>query len=572
MLASTPDLLDPAGCDVFDADELPAFEPPEFDEDEGEGDEHDGERPPLRGNTTPPAGLYDVDWAALEDAYGTAADTPLFIEALTSDDHGDRNFGVYGLYSATTHQGSVYTASEAAIPFLAELVRHDNAMALLFLARIAVGETHFVARPDDVGKATSEYAGAVAEFADDIEAMWARTGDDEPLRLLVLMGREPKELPALTPDATAGLCLAHAFLAARDNGVTPGGAKRTDARVAHLAAARELMAAGPSLYVRAAAAACVVYSGFADDDSLALLHHLAQGEYPVHDTWTADLAELAASAWLFGTDDDGLLTAPDGARPTLYTRLLERMARQFRRSGEVYRPLSPEELTAAQRTTLETALDAAPEAITGVDTVYLWIDVPGTVPAARRLLGDTTGELGRRTSRGLLWFVLEDGLLAQGDRETALAALAEVDAWAALGEVFAAREPGGATESITLTVRHLYGDDRENAATLALCSTFADALAGHRPQAEAFLDEWLPRVSEVDGYDLAFTVPAQRIGTALAALARSGGLPARFHPMVKPYHRFPEYSTVPLPLLRELAEELPADVRDARLAEWADDD
>ncbi|MDX8050798.1 hypothetical protein SK571_15520 [Lentzea sp. BCCO 10_0798] len=469
---------------------------------------------------------------------------------------------MYGLYSATTHQGSVYPASKAAIPFLAELVRHDNATALVFLARIAVGETHFVTRPDDVGKATSEYADVVAEFAGDIEAMWARTGDDEALRLLVLLGREPKELPALSSDATAGLCLAHAFLAARDDGVTPGAAKRTDARAEHVAAARDLMATSPSLYVRGAAAACVVYSGFADDDSLALLHHLAQGEYPVHDAWTTDLAELAASAWSFGTDDDGLLTAPKNSCPNLHSRLLERMARQFRPSGEVYRPLAPEELTAAQRATLETALRTSPETITGVDVDHLWIDVPGTVAAAHRLLGTATGELSRRTSRGLLWFVLEDGLLARDDRESALAALAEVDVWAALAEVFAAQQPNATTESISLTVRR-FGDDRENTVTLALCSAFADALAGHRSQAEAFLDEWLPRVSEVDGYDLAFAVPAQRIGTALAALARSGGLPARFHPMIKPYHRFPEYSEVPLPLLRELAEVLPADARDS---------
>ncbi|GGM87008.1 hypothetical protein GCM10011609_24490 [Lentzea pudingi] len=531
---------------MFDADDLPAFEPPEFDE-HPDGD--DVERPPLRGTTSPPAGLHDVDWAALEDAYGTAAETPWFIEALTSDDGGDRNFGVYGLYSATTHQGSVYTASEAAIPFLAELVRQDNTLALLFLARIAAGETHFVARPDDVGKATSEYAGAVAEFAPDVEAMWARTGDDEALRLLVLLGREPEELPALTPDATAGLCLAHGFLAARDNVVTSGSARSTDARVEHVAAARDLMTHSPSLYVRGAAAACVVYSGFADDHSLALLHHLAQGEYPVHDVWTGDLAELAASAWTFGTDDDGLLTAPNNSLPNLHTRLLERMARQFRPSDRVYRPLAPEELTDAQRTTLETALRASPETITGSDVDHLWIDVPGTVAAAHRLLGTSTGELSRRTSRGLLWFVLENGLLARDDRQSALAALAEVDAWTALGEVFAARRPNGTEESITLTVRRLHGED---AATLALCSVFADALAHHLPQAEAFLAEWLPKVSEVDGYDLAFAVPGQRIGTALAALARSGGLPARFQPMVKPYHRFPEYSTVPLPLLREL--------------------
>ncbi|WP_439658676.1 hypothetical protein ACSHWB_40840 [Lentzea sp. HUAS TT2] len=543
---------------MFDADDLPAFEPPQFDEHPDEGDV---ERPPLLGTTTPPAGLHDVDWAALEDAYGTADETPLFIEALTSDDAGDQSFGVYGLYSATTHQGSVYTASEAAIPFLAELVRRDNPMALTFLARIAVGETHFVARPDDVAKATSQYAGVVAEFAADVEAMWSRTRDDEALRLLVLLGREPEELPALAPDATAGLCLAHGFLAARDNGVTPGATKQADARVEHVAVARDLMANSPSLHVRGAAAACVVYSGFANDDSLALLHHLAQGEYPVHDAWTGDLADLAASAWSFGTSDDALLTAPGNSRPNLHSRLLERVARQFRPSGEVYRPLSPDELTAAQRTTLETALRSSLETITGADVDYLWVDVPGTVAAAHRLLGTATGELSRRTSRGLLWFVLEDGLLARDDRESALAALAEVDAWAALGEVFAGRRPDSTEESISLTVRHFHGDERENAVTLALCSVFADALSAHRIQAEAFLDGWLPQVSEVDGYDLAFKVPGQRIGTALAALVRSGELPERFHPMIKPYHRFPEYSTVPLPLLRELEEVLPAHAR-----------
>ncbi|HUQ56356.1 hypothetical protein [Lentzea sp.] len=87
---------------------------------------------------------------------------------------------------------------------------------------------------------------------------------------------------------------------------------------------------------------------------------------------------------------------------------------------------------------------------------------------------------------------------------------------------------------------------------------------------EAFLDEWLAKVSAMDGHDLAFAVPAHRIGTALTALARSRGLRARFHPMIKPYHRFPVFSEVPLPLPRELAEVLPADARIARLAEWRD--
>lgn len=554
---------------MFDAASLPAFVPPVFEEHDGDDDI---ERPPLRGRTDPPAGLHDVDWAPLEDAYGTADQTPWFVEALTSDDPGDQNFGVYGLYSATTHQGSAYSAAGAAVPFLAELVRRDNSLALVFLTRIAVGETHFVQRPDDVERARSQYADAVAEFAGDVEAMWTRTGDDAALRLLVLLGRTPSALPELGPDADAGLCFAHAFLAARDNEVAAGGVRRASVRTGHLAAARDLMAHSPSLHVRDAAAACVVYSGFADDHALALLHHLAQGEYPVVDAWTGDLAELAAAAWQFGTDDDGLLAASAGTVPALHARLLERMARQFRRSGDTYRPMSPAELTPAQRTTLEVALRSEPGVITGADLTYQWVDVPGTIAGVRRLLGEGDGELARHTSLGPLWFVLEDRLLADGDTAAALTALAEVDAWAALGEVFPARAPDRAEETISLTVRHFYGDEREDAAKLALCSTFADALRDYREPVTAFLDEWLPTVVETDGYDLAFRTPGLRIGTALAALARAGDLPTRFHPMVKPYHRYPKFSSVPMPLLRELAAALPEDVRAARLAEWDEED
>src|SRR5262245_4678871 len=105
---------------MIDLGSLPPFVPTPPDltsvhHDDGQ------ERPPLRGRTDPPAGLRDVNWAQLEDAYGTAGLTPHYIEALTSDDVGDRHFGATGLYSATTHQGRLCSAGEAAVPFLVDL-------------------------------------------------------------------------------------------------------------------------------------------------------------------------------------------------------------------------------------------------------------------------------------------------------------------------------------------------------------------------------------------------------------------------------------------------------------------
>ena len=54
------------------------------------------ERPPLTGkNRYVPDGLYDEPWDHVNDAYGKATLTPFYIEALSSDDEGDVQFGVY---------------------------------------------------------------------------------------------------------------------------------------------------------------------------------------------------------------------------------------------------------------------------------------------------------------------------------------------------------------------------------------------------------------------------------------------------------------------------------------------
>lgn len=80
-------------------------------------------------------------------------------------------------------------------------------------------------------------------------------------------------------------------------------------------------------------------------------------------------------------------------------------------------------------------------------------------------------------------------LLAQEDREPHSPPLPRSTRGHARVRLFAARQPDHAAESITPTVCHVHGDDRENSATLTLCSTFADALRDYRPELEAFLDE-----------------------------------------------------------------------------------
>ncbi|MFE3016042.1 PBS lyase [Streptomyces sp. NPDC059256] len=67
-------------------------------------------------------GIDEVDWAALEHAYGPADDVPELLHGLTSQDPQEREAALDGMYGAVHHQGDVYDSTLACIPFLLELV------------------------------------------------------------------------------------------------------------------------------------------------------------------------------------------------------------------------------------------------------------------------------------------------------------------------------------------------------------------------------------------------------------------------------------------------------------------
>lgn len=116
-------------------------------------------------------GLDTVDWASLDHAYGEATDTPKWLQALchaaasssSSSSSNGNDFAVAGttatgasytvvdeafaeLDASITHQGSRYTASCAAVPFVytnldAAVEKHDTLRAelLTLLGALAVG-------------------------------------------------------------------------------------------------------------------------------------------------------------------------------------------------------------------------------------------------------------------------------------------------------------------------------------------------------------------------------------------------------------------------------------------------
>ncbi|MDZ7617237.1 MAG: PBS lyase, partial [Patescibacteria group bacterium] len=67
-------------------------------------------------------GLDTVDWASLRHAYGEATDVPGLLSALLSPDPKLREEATCELFGNIWHQGTVYPASAAAVPFLYELL------------------------------------------------------------------------------------------------------------------------------------------------------------------------------------------------------------------------------------------------------------------------------------------------------------------------------------------------------------------------------------------------------------------------------------------------------------------
>ena len=66
--------------------------------------------------------LGQTDWNALDDAYGPSVGTPERIRALAAPRKASRDKALEELYGTIYHQGTIYPASVAAVPFLLEIV------------------------------------------------------------------------------------------------------------------------------------------------------------------------------------------------------------------------------------------------------------------------------------------------------------------------------------------------------------------------------------------------------------------------------------------------------------------
>lgn len=171
------------------------------------------------------AGVDDIPWHDLRHAYGPADDVPVLLRALAlrSGEAGD---ALDALYGSICHQGSVYSATPYAVPFLARIAARIRALPVL-------GLLGWIADSDDEcgleapGAARAAVAGQIDVLAPlladpdaEVRAMtvWALTQCRAPRRLVPLLRQRwdaethdtvkaavLKALSVLNPEGAAGL-------------------------------------------------------------------------------------------------------------------------------------------------------------------------------------------------------------------------------------------------------------------------------------------------------------------------------------------------------------------------------
>ncbi|WP_199551874.1 hypothetical protein [Streptomyces sp. N35] len=102
-----------------------------------------------------------TDWPKLHHAYGTAQDIPGLFAGISPD---PRDPGWEALWSRLCHQGTVYSASYAALPALADLARRWSVVARrspLYLAGAIVAA---VDRPDSGDDPHLSHSAVIAEL------------------------------------------------------------------------------------------------------------------------------------------------------------------------------------------------------------------------------------------------------------------------------------------------------------------------------------------------------------------------------------------------------------------------
>ncbi|WP_295155904.1 hypothetical protein [uncultured Brachyspira sp.] len=563
------------------------------------------ERPPLTGkNRYVPQGLYDEKWGNVYDAYGKADLTPYYIEALTSDDDNDVNFGVYGLYSAATHQGSVYKSSKMAVPYLADLLKLNNNASewgCIFLARIALGESHFINTPFFY---KTKYYGTVKKYKNEILDYYNKSNSLEAMRLLCFISNSLDEILNFSYDEClklengnknnayirqASTLLIQGFTSAKHNYKISNkyyykeypnisdinNIKKLKVNK-HIEEVYNIMNSSKSLLVRASAAICLAYTGIFNKDISDLLLYIAENNCSGVDwVWDDNFSNIAKYAWIYSSDIETLLSIEDIKTNTNIEDdvnnndiLIEAVIRVFPYKDKK-EELVNHNLNDIQKRVLKKIVDKAPNLLGSYHIEA--INMPLNIEAAKRLIDDDYIKnkiLCRIIDSKPLWYMIEESLIKKDEKTiTNILINNNVDAMKLLFEIYAPIKntiipiQNIINREIIENTLNIYRsfDDKKilNENNSILLSSIADCLSinieNYKNEIFNYLNETLIKVNDFeDDYDYDDKLNGEYVGVFLLTLGRSKLLDEKYYKLVRPYHKYIEYSVFPSKLFFEL--------------------
>ena len=140
-------------------------------------------------------GVDDVPWRDLRHAYGAAHDLPALLRALGSGS-GEADEALEALFASICHQGTVYSATPHAVPFLARNAAAGDlgTLVLGLLGCIAESEDEYgLEVPGSARAAVAGQIGVLAPLLSDPDdevratAVWALTQCRAPGRVVPLL-------------------------------------------------------------------------------------------------------------------------------------------------------------------------------------------------------------------------------------------------------------------------------------------------------------------------------------------------------------------------------------------------
>jgi len=155
---------------------------------------------------SPLDGLDEIDWKSLEHAYGSAHNVPTILRGLLAEEEQVHSLGA--LYGALYHQGSLYSSTPYAVPFLVRIATSPTTPGrdevLVYLATLTHRERWFaIPRPEPLGPREAAAPESLAR-ADEQGRLWDAT--------CAAIAREAEALVALLEDRSPRVRAAAAFV------------------------------------------------------------------------------------------------------------------------------------------------------------------------------------------------------------------------------------------------------------------------------------------------------------------------------------------------------------------------